>query len=269
MDPYHQKSEEWRRSMDEKLKKEDSWLALAGLFWLEEGDNSIGTGSANHFVLPPGSGPDQIGAFILKDAIVKIQVLNDVDLLIGGENTKEALLEPDTAGSPTEIKLKNLTFMLIDREDGLGIRLWDNQREERNNFPGRRWFPIKEGYLIKGFYKSFEEGFKVVMSRKNGSDYLTQAEGEVTFQLDGRGVSMLAFEQEDGSLFTMFLDQTSGKECYAAGRYLVIDSPQDGVVEIDFNRAYNPPCAFTDFATCPVPPFQNRLDVTILAGERV
>ena len=87
MDPYLQESEEWRRSMDENLMKEDSWLALAGLFWLEEGDNSIGTGSANHFVLPPGSGPDQIGAFILKDAIVKIQVLNDVDLLIDGENT--------------------------------------------------------------------------------------------------------------------------------------------------------------------------------------
>ena len=92
------------------------------------------------------------------------------------------------------------------------------------------------------------------MSRKNGSDYLTQAEGEVTFQLDGRELSLLAFEQEDGSLFTMFLDHTSGKECYAAGRYLVIDPPQDGAVEIDFNRAYNPPCAFTDFATCPVPP---------------
>jgi uncharacterized protein (DUF1684 family) len=269
MDPYHQESEEWRRSMDEKLKKEDSWLALAGLFWLEEGDNSIGTGSANHFVLPSGSGPEQIGVFVLKDEQVKLQVLDDVDLLIDGENAKEALLEPDTTGSPTEIKLKNLTFMLIDREDGLGIRLWDNQREERNNFLGRRWFPIQDGYLIKGIYNSFDEGFNVVMSRKNGSDYQTQAEGEVTFQLDGREFSLLAFEQEDGSLFTMFLDQTSGKECYAAGRYLVIDSPQDGVVEIDFNRAYNPPCAFTDFATCPVPPFQNRLDVTILAGERV
>jgi len=269
MDSYHQETEEWRRSMDENLMKEDSWLALAGLFWLEEGDNRIGTGSANDFVLPPGSGPEQVGAFILKDGDVKLKVMDGVELLIDGEYAKETLLKPDASGSPTDIKLKNLTFMLIAREDGLGIRLWDNQREERNNFPGRRWFPIKKGYLVKGIYKSFEERLNLMMSRKNGSDYPTEAEGEVTFQLDGQEFSLLAFEQEDGSLFTMFLDQTSGEECYAAGKYLVIDSPQNGLLEIDFNRAYNPPCAFTDFATCPVPPVQNRLDVTILAGERV
>ncbi len=268
MDQYHQEIKKWRRLLGTNLRKENSWLALAGLFWLCEGKNSFGTDPSNGVVFPAGSGPGQIGDFILQEGQVTLRVRDGLEVRVDGEIKKEAVLKPDSSVSPTEITLENLTFILIEREDGLGIRLWDNQRPERENFPGRSWFPIQESYIIRGIYEPYDKDLDLLMSRKNGSDYQTQAEGQIRFSLDKREFCLVAFEQEDGSLFTLFLDQTSGKESYPAGRYLVIDPPQGEMVEIDFNRVFNPPCAFTDFATCPLPPSRNRLDVAVLAGER-
>ena len=268
MSEYIQDNEEWRLSADENLRKENSWLSLAGLYWLNEGENSFGTDISNNIVLPPGSGAGRMGVFDLKDHQVIINVEEDVDLTIDGENVQKKILQPDLSGTPTEISFEHLTMILIERDDGLGIRLWDNQRSERVNFSGRVWFPIDERYLVEGTYTPFDEDLDLVMKRKNGADMQDQAQGQINFQLDGQELSLLAFEQEDGSLFILFLDQTSGKESYPAGRYLLVAPPKGGSVEIDFNRAYNPPCAFTDFATCPLPPAQNRLHVAILAGEK-
>ena len=269
MDSYYKETEEWRRSADENLRKENGWLALAGLFWLDEGENSIGTGPSNDILLPSDSAPDRIGVFNLRKGQVSLQVLEGVNVKIDGEEGKEAILIPDVSGSPTLISLGQLTFMLIEREDGLGIRYWDNQRQERIDFPGRKWYSIQKEFLVKGSYQPFDKDLDLVMSRKNGSDFQDQAQGQVIFQLDGRDLSLVVFEQKDGSLFTMFLDQTSGKDSYGSGRYLVIDPPKEKMVEIDFNRAYNPPCAFTNFATCPLPPSQNKLDLEIRVGEKL
>lgn len=266
---YYLETEEWRRSADENLRKENSWLALAGLFWLNKGETSFGTHISNTIVLASGSGPARMGVFDWTDEEVILRVEEEVELHVDGEIIKERILRPDSSGSPTEITFENLTMMLIEREDGLGIRLWDNQRPERVAFSGRRWYPINDRYLVKGYYETYQEELDLTMSRKNGTDLHQQAQGQVIFQLDGRDHNLVAFEQEDGSLFTLFLDQTSGKESYAAGRYLVINPPKEKMVEIDFNRAYNPPCAFTDFATCPLPPAQNRLGAAIRAGERI
>ena len=268
MSEYIQEIEEWRLTADENLRKENSWLALAGLHWLNEGENSFGTEISNAIILPPGSGADRLGVFCLNDHKVTLNVEEEVDLEIDGEYIKEKILQPDISGNPTKISFGHLTMILIERDDGLGIRLWDNQRPERVNFSGRVWFPIDKSYLVKGTYTPFDEELDLVMQRKNGVDMQEQAQGQVSFELDGQELALLAFEQEDDSLFTLFLDGTSGKESYPAGRYLLVAPPKSGSVEIDFNRAYNPPCAFTDFATCPLPPAQNRLDVAILAGEK-
>ena len=268
MDPYHRETEEWRRSADENLKKENGWLALAGLFWLDEGDNSFGRDPSNEFVIPSDFAPDRVGVFNLRKGQVSLQILEGVSVQIDGEDVKEAILMPDVSGSPTLISLGHLTFILIEREDGLGIRYWDNQRQERIDFPGRKWYSIQKEFLVSGSYQPFDEDLELVMSRKNGSDFHDQAQGQVIFQLDGKECLSDRRRQNAGSLFTIFLDQSSGKDSYGSGRYLVIDSPEKKIVEIDFNRAYNPPCVFTDFATCPLPPHQNRLDIAILAGER-
>ena len=199
---------------------------------------------------------------------MSLRVREEVGITIDGKAIKKAVLKPDTTGTPTKVKIGDLTIMLIDREDGFGIRLWDNQRPERLNFSGRVWFPIDEGYNVPATYEPFEDSLEILMQRKNGADFSDQVQGEIHFRLDGQDLSLLVFVQENGSLFTLFHDQTSGEESYPSGRYLLIAPPKEGSVEIDFNRAYNPPCAFTDFATCSLPPAQNRLDVSILAGER-
>lgn len=269
MDSFQLENEKWRQTLDADLRRENSWLALAGLFWLDEGKNSFGTDLANSIVIPSESGADWMGTFDLVDDQVTLYTRDEVEITVNGSVIKETILKPDTSESPTQIKLGDLTFMLIDREDGLGIRLWDNQRSERQEFSGRVWFPIDKRYLIRGVYEPFAEDLDLLLERKNGLDFHDQAQGKISFNLEGRDHSLVAFEQNNGSLFTLFLDQTSGKECYPAGRYLVIDSPREGCVEINFNRAYNPPCAFTDFATCPLPPVQNRLEISIRAGERI
>ena len=266
MDSYRQELEDWRFEAEENLRKENSWLALAGLFWLENGQNSFGSDPACDLVFP--NGPGLIGNLSVKDRRVLLQVEEGIDLRVNGEIVKNAVLEPDTTGDPTELKLRDLTWILIDREDGLGIRLWDNQRPERLNFSGRTWFPIDERYLVDGVYERFAEELDLHLARKNGSEFQMAAQGRIRFHLDDQDLSLLAFEQEDRSLFTLFLDQSSGKQSYPAGRYVVIPAPNDGKVKIDFNRSYNPPCAFTDYATCPLPPAQNKLSAAVLAGEK-
>jgi uncharacterized protein (DUF1684 family) len=269
LDSYQEEIKSWRQNLDDSLIKEDSWLALAGLFWLDEGDNRFGTASDNDFVLDVSSGPEKMGTFILKQGEVFLKAADNLEFVIDGRIKVDSLLKADSSGSPTAIKYRHLTFMLLEREDGMAIRLWDNQRPEQLNFPGRSWMPIDENRKVHGIYQSYQEEKDIVFSRKNGADFCMKVQGEVKFELDGDDYSFVAFEQEGGSLFTLFYDQSSGNETYSAGRYLIIDPPDDGKVIVDFNRAYNPPCAFTDYATCPLPPAQNRIDGVILAGERI
>lgn len=269
MKSYIQEIEDWRKAADKSLRRENGWLSLAGLFWLDEGENRFGTDPSNEVVFPPGTGPDRMGVLVLQDNQVMLRVEEDVDLSVDGEPLKETILKPDISGDPTEVAWEEQTFILIEREDGLGIRLWDNQLPARTQFDGRIWFPIDTDYLLEGVFEPFDQALDLVMSRKNGSDFQDQAQGQIIFQLGGRELALLAFEQEDGSFFTLFTDQTSGRETYQAGRYLVVPPPDEGSLVIDFNRAYNPPCAFTDFATCPLPPIQNRFDLPIKAGEKI
>lgn len=263
-----QKTEEWRLAAEENLRKENSWLALAGLYWLNEGENSFGTDLSNSIVFPSGAGSPRMGVFDLNENQVTLRVEEGIDLSVDGEVISEINLKPDTSGTPTEIKYEDLTFILIEREDGFGIRLWDNQRHERKEFSGRVWYPIQEEYRVKGNYETFEEDLSLVLERKNGSEMEQQAQGKINFLLNEQELSLIVFAQEDGSLFAIFHDLTNGNETYPAGRYLLVGPPDEGSVEIDFNRAYNPPCAFTDFATCPLPPAQNKLNIAIRAGEK-
>lgn len=267
-DQYENDLADWRKSLDDNLREENSWLALAGLYWLDEGENSFGTNPDNQIVFPEGSGPGTIGSFLVDNDQVTLKVLEGIDVLAGGELTQEVLLKADTSGAPTEITLGNLSFILIQREESLGIRLWDNDRPERENFPGRRWYEIREDFCIPGRYDRYEKKQSLVLQRKNASDIETQAGGDLFFSKDGKEYTLLAFEEEDGELFIIFNDLTNGEDTYSAGRFLVIDPPEDGHVVIDFNRAYSTPCAFTDFATCPLPPAQNKLMLRVEAGEK-
>jgi uncharacterized protein (DUF1684 family) len=267
MNNYHDQLLKWRKAMDVNLTKENSWLALAGLYWLEEGENSFGSSQANKIVFPEGSCPERIGSLWLEDGVVTLQTVAGVDVRIDGSSQSIAQLTPDTSGSPTEITLGTLRFMLIRRDDGLGIRLWDNDRSERRNFSGRQWFQVDEEYCISGDYQGYKKAHQIRLDRKNGIGFEVSVGGEVKLSLFNHHLSLIALEEDDGKLFLMFNDRTNGDQTYSAGRYLVTDPPIEGRVVVDFNKAYNPPCAFTDYATCPLPPPENRIEIPMLAGE--
>jgi len=254
--------------LDANLRKENSWLALAGLYWLEQGENSFGTAPGNSIVFPSDYGPDSIGTFLVEGHEVILQVHEGLRVKVDGKLTSQAVLAPDTSGSPSEVTLGSLTFILIQREDSLAIRLWDNSRKQRKSFPGRQWFPIQDCYRIPGEYRKYDVDRMLSLQRKNAANYDAQPGGEVSFIINNLECSLVVFVESEGELFTLFNDLSNGQETYSSGRYLVLDPPQEGNVILDFNRAYNPPCAFTPHATCPLPPEQNRLKIPIPAGEK-
>ncbi len=268
MDNYKKEILSWRKTLDANLRKENSWLALAGLFWLNEGINSFGAGDENDIIFPDAGIPQQIGAFIVNGDDVKLEVTADTLVDVDGIPAKEASLRPDISGAPTRLKLGALSFILIQREDGFGIRLWDNNNPKRKSFPGRQWYPADEEVRIEASYQRYDEEILVCFERENGADFETQIGGVLHFSVDGKEYSFLALEDEDGDLFVMFRDKTNGAETYRSGRYLSLSAPKEGKAVIDFNRAYSPPCAFTPYATCPLPPAQNNLPIPIRAGEK-
>lgn len=269
MSQYQAELLEQRKKLDADLRNENSWLALVGLFWLDEGRNTFGASDENDITFPGADLPAQIGAFIVDGDAVTLQVTADTPVDVDGVPAKEALLRPDSSGSPTLLKLGALAFILLQREDGYAIRLWDNASPERESFPGRQWYPVDENYRIEGRYERFSAENIVSFGRRNGSDFEANVEGVIHFNIAGQALSLLARGNPDeGDLFVMFRDATNSAETYGSGRYLSVAAPKDGQIVIDFNRAYNPPCAFTPYATCPLPPAQNHLPVAILAGER-
>lgn len=269
MESWQKELIEWQKMLDTNLRKENSWLALAGLFWLEKGLNTFGSDEENDIVFPADAGiPAQIGVFIVDGDGVKLEITADTLVDVDGVPSKAALLRPDVSGAPTQLKLGALTFILIQREDGFGIRLWDNNRPERETFVGRQWYPVEDKFRVAAHYQRYAEEKIVNFKRRNGADFEAQVEGAITFNLDGKEYSLLAFEEAEGELFIMFQDATNATETYGSGRYLVVGAPEDGKALIDFNRAFNPPCAFTNYATCPLPPAQNNLPIPITAGEK-
>ncbi len=268
MNKYQEEILNWQKTLDTNLRKENSWLALAGLFWLEEGKNTFGAGEENDIVFPDAGIPSQVGAFIVDGDEVKLEITADTLVDVDGVPAKKALLRPDISGAPTQLKLGALSFILIQREDGFGIRLWDNNCSKRESFPGRQWYPVDEEFRIEASYQRYDEEMLVSFERENGANFETQVGGVLLFSLDGKEYTLLALEDSDGDFFVMFRDKTNGEETYDSGRYLSVSAPEEGKAIIDFNHAYNPPCAFTPYATCPLPPTQNNLSIPIRAGEK-
>jgi uncharacterized protein (DUF1684 family) len=177
-------------------------------------------------------------------------------------------MAPDTSGAPTKISLGNVTMALIRRGERLAIRIWDRGAARRREFRGRKWFPIDPRYRVIGDFERFGEPRTILVPDVSGGVQRMESPGEVSFVLHGEPLRLTALEEDEGSLFLIFTDATTGTSTYPAGRYLYTSAPNRGALEIDFNRAYNPPCAFTPYATCPLPQPENRLPLPVEAGER-
>lgn len=265
---YWHEVEAWRRQMDEGLRRRDGWLALAGLFWLEPGRTLVGSSPGSDLVLP-GSAPARLGVFEMIEGEVSFRPDPSLSEAVVGAPPVGETLRPDTSGQPHTLRAGEITLALIERGGRLGIRVWDNVRPERLGFSGRRWFPVDPGLRLQADFEPTGPGRTIAVPNVLG-DLTEEADlGRAIFDLGGRPHSLRAVPADSGGLWFLFEDRTNGVSTYRAGRFLVAEPPVGGTVVLDFNRAYNPPCAFTPFATCPLPPEGNRLPIAVEAGEQL
>jgi uncharacterized protein len=263
---YHADVQRWRSQHEAELKAEDGWLAVAGLFWLNEGANTAGSDASNTIVLPRG--PAKAGVFDFHQGKTTFHPAPDVAALLDGKPAPTAVsLKPDAEGPPDELRFSGLSMFAIHRGDRYGIRLRDPESRARKEFTGLHWFPIDDQYRVTARFVAYDQPKTIPITNVLGQTEPEPSPGYVEFTLNGQPMRLEPVT-EDKLLFFIFRDLTAAHETYPAGRFLYAAWPTNGQVELDFNKAENPPCAFTAYATCPLPPKQNQLAVRIAAGEK-
>src|SRR5262249_17745884 len=259
----------WRKARVRDLTGEDGWLALACRYWLSAGKNTIGCGSSRDIVLPAGKAPSNAGSIIVTGANIRIEAAPGAGITSDGKPVTTLELHSDEAGKPTVLKLGSLSFHVIKRGDKLGLRVKDRDNPDRASFKGIEYYPIDAGWRVEGAFVLYDPPKSIPITNILGMVEDQKSPGAISFQVSGVTYQLDAvIEQGSKELFIMFADKTTGSETYGSGRYLYAPMPSNGRTIIDFNKAYNPPCAFTQFATCPLPPRQNRLPIAIQAGEK-
>jgi uncharacterized protein (DUF1684 family) len=259
----------WRQTKNDSLRAEDGWLALIGLFWLQEGVNTIGANPKADIPIEAAVVPDQLGTIEFHDGQATLQVTADVPVTVDDLQTTQAVLRDDAAeGGPSLVKIGSVTFFVIRRGDEFGIRVRDSKNPARLAFTGRKWFSIEPRYQVIGKFVPHAVPRTIPIANASGQTELMDNPGRVEFVLDGHALVLEAFAAGKDELWFVFKDATSAKSTYGAGRFLYAPVSADGVVNLDFNKAYHPPCAFTPYSTCVRPPKENNLPLEILAGER-
>lgn len=261
----------WQKRRAEGLMREGGWLSLVGLHWIEPGYNSVGSNPRAAVTLP-ASVPDMVGTIMLNGRQATFQAAADAGVTSGGRPVTSIEMTPDTEGEPTELRVGTTTFHLVERSGRMGVRVKDSESPARRNFHGLTYFPIDGRYRVEATFKPYDPPKQIPIVNVLGMTENMVSPGALVFQIDGQTVSLdPVLETPDADeLFLIFGDRTNGRETYGAGRYVYAPLPAAGeqTVTVDFNRAYNPPCVFTDYATCPLPPSQNKLPVRIAAGEK-
>jgi uncharacterized protein (DUF1684 family) len=268
-DSYEKTIETWRAEREAKLKADDGWLTVSGLFWLREGVNDFGAAPTNDITLPPGSAPEKIGSFELNNGKVTLRVAEGAGVTVNDKPARELEVRTDTEGKPDLIKAGDLSFTVLKRGERFGVRLKDKNSRARREFSGLRWYPVKESYRITAQFIAYDKPKEVSIINIIGDIEKYKSPGLLKFKLNGQEYALEPVASSPDRLFIIFRDLTSNKTTYASSRFLYAGKPKDGQVILDFNQAINPPCAFTAYATCPLPPKQNRLNVAIEAGELI
>lgn len=264
---YKNEISKWRSEHETVLKGENSWFSLAGLFWLKDGVNTIGVGSNYDIQLTENFKGGKFGEILFENGVATLKVEKGVEAVNEGKQISEIILVSDEKQKQTIIQTGSQTFYLIKREDKFGIRLKDKNNKARLDFKNLHWFPLNEKYKVVATFEPFSEPKEILVPNTVGSGYRMKSEGILKFKLLGKNYSLQPGE-ENGRFFIIFRDLTSKNETYSVGRFLYAEKSKDNKVILDFNKAENPPCAYTTFATCPIPPQQNRLRLAIKAGEK-
>jgi uncharacterized protein (DUF1684 family) len=262
---YHAQIEQYRAARTAELVSDEGWLTVAGLFWLKQGSNIAGSAAGSDLVLPKKA-PARLGVFELKGRHVIFTADSGAKVTRNGKPVTRTALADGEEGA---LASGDLRLFVIRREDRVGIRMRDLRSRMREAFKGLEYYPIDPTYRVIANFTAHATPRKIPIMNVLGQTPEMSSPGYVTFELHGKRLRLEPVYETDErkDLFFIFKDLTSRDKTYGAGRYLHAALPQNGRVVLDFNKAYNPPCAFTDFATCPLPPKQNQLSVRIEAGE--
>jgi hypothetical protein len=261
---YKASVEQWRHKYEATLESEDGWLTVAGLFWLHEGENKFGADPLNDIILPEGSAPADIGYFDFHAGKTIVHVNPGVTIYMNAKPVQQAELRPD---SEDRLILGNIKLFVHKSGERYSIRLTDKNSKLLRDFAGTRWFGVDESYRITAKFVPYDQPKEMDIQNIMGDTVKMWAPGYAVFALRGAEYRLEPTQSSAQGFEFVFRDLTSGKETYGASRFLDTGPPKDGVVTLDFNEAYNPPCAYNPYTTCPLPPPENRLRVRIEAGE--
>jgi len=262
---YQKDYEAWKAELAGDLKQ--NWLPLAGLFWLKQGENSFGTGAGNALVFPKG--PARAGVFELQGKDVTLKLAPEARATVAGKALMTMKLVPDTAENTTLVEMGSLRFHLIVRGERFGIRVKDVASEAVGKFRGLAFYPPDLNYRVTARWEPSDGKRTVDVPNVLGDVSPTPVSGTAVFRIHGQEVRLTDLGEDPAKgLFFVFNDATSKTDTYPGGRFLYTDPVVNGTVVLDFNRAHNPPCAVTAYATCPLAPHENRLPVAIPVGEK-
>lgn len=262
---YVESFEKWKAEQIDDLKQ--NWIPLAGLYWLKPGTNTFGTDAGNAVVFPKG--PAHSGEFDLDGKDVTVKLAPEAHATLAGKPLTVATLDSDAKGHASVVEMGTLQFHAIVRGERVGIRLKDTDSVAVHNFHGLIFYPLDMNYRVTATWVPSDGKKTIDVPTVLGDTSSTPVAGTVLFKIDGQEVRLTDLRGNPSKgLFFVFNDLTTKSDTYPGGRFLETDPVVNGSVVLDFNRAYNPPCAVTPYATCPLAPKENRLTVAIPAGEK-
>jgi uncharacterized protein (DUF1684 family) len=261
---YSQSIHRWQRARDARLRDPNGWLTLVGLFWLHPGANTVGSAQSNDLVLPKGSIPPLLGRLTRDNGRVTFTNLWGPSVTVNRKPAPSEVSLSYDEDKPDVVRYGTVSFFVIKRGDKLGVRAKDSQSPTLKNFTGVKDYPVNPAFRFDAKFVSNPQKTKFlnILGQTEEDD----SPGYVEFRYQGRQYRLRP-TTEDNELFFVFRDPTSKTTTYQPGRFLKTPMPVNGKVDLDFNKAYNPPCAFTPYATCPLPPKENVLPFPIEAGE--
>lgn len=274
VEEYKKDIDQWHATRLQRLTSENGWLTLVGLFWLKEGENKFGTDSSNTIIFPRGTTPLIAGSLWVGKGTIHMTAKPDAQIKIKDSLVTAAVIQDDGEGAtdPTILKIGTISFYAIKRSGQLGVRVKDSESLVRMNFKGLDYFPTDVRYRFDARFEPYNPPKMIKIASMINTVEDDSCPGAIVFTLDEKEYRLDAVKEvgSDNELFIMFSDETSGKETYGMGRQLYTSLPdKDNKVVLDFNKAYNWPCVFTTFATCPIPPRQNHLPIRVEAGEKM
>lgn len=258
----------WQQEREASLKAPTGWLNLAGLYWLQPGATTIGSAPDTDIQLANRAAPPRLGVFVLKEEAVTFQTEPGVAIFNHGVPVTQLHMADDKAPEPSLLTHGTLGWQVIRRMERIAVRIRDYEHPAVNTFAGLKFYPVDPDWRVEARFNAYATPRKPMLTTVvEELGWSPTAPGTLEFDQGGEALSLEAYELED-SFFLIFADLTSGETTYPAGRYLYADKPgPDGTTILDFNKAHSPPCAFTNFATCPLPTRENHLKVAVEAGE--